>query len=164
MSKNFSNTDDYAATPDQIWAMISEKAYWEGKYSELGASNIAWSTFDAAADKLTVSSTREVDANVPAVAKKIIGEKAVVTQTEKWRKAAGNLECNIEITTKGAPGGTNGTMIVKSSGSGSAWSADLEIKVSIPLLGKKLEGMMLEETEANFKKEKIYNDQWISKH
>ena len=117
MGKKFNNVDSYAGSPAQIWAMLSDQAYWEGKYSTLGASNLQWKTFNAS-----------------------------------------------DITTKGAPGGTDGTMSVKADGSGSTWSADFDIKVSIPLLGKKLEGIMLDETGENFVKEKAFNDEWLASH
>ena len=164
MSKKFNNVDSYAGSPDQIWAMLSDQAYWEGKYESLGASNLQWKTFNAGDTSLTVSSVREVAANLPAAAKKVIGETAEITQTEEWTKSADGLACTISITTKGAPGGTDGTMAVKADGAGSTWSADFDIKVSIPLLGKKLEGIMQEETAENFKKEKTFNDDWLASH
>lgn len=164
MSKKFNNVDSYAGSPDQIWAMLSDQAYWEQKYQTLGASNLEWKTFNATEGALTVSSVREVAANLPAAAKKIIGETAEVTQTEEWTRSGGELSCKITITTKGAPGGTDGSMSVKPDGKGSTWVADFDIKVAIPLLGKKLEGIMLEETGANFAKEKGFNDEWLASH
>ncbi|MFA7267548.1 MAG: DUF2505 domain-containing protein [Candidatus Nanopelagicales bacterium] len=164
MGKKFNNVDSYAGSPAQIWAMLSDQAYWEGKYSSLGASNLQWKTFNASETALTVSSVREVAANLPAAAKKVIGETAEVTQTEEWTKSGDELACTITITTKGAPGGTDGTMSVKADGAGSTWSADFDIKVSIPLLGKKLEGIMLDETGENFVKEKAFNDEWLASH
>ena len=76
-----------------------------GKYDALGASNLQWKTFNASDDSLTVSSVREVAANLPSAAKKVIGETAEVTQTEKWTRSGDDLTCQISITTKGAPGG-----------------------------------------------------------
>lgn len=164
MGKKFNNVDSYAGSPDQIWAMLSDQAYWEGKYEALGASNLQWKTFNADDTTLTVSSVREVAANLPAAAKKVIGETAEITQTEEWSKSGDALSCKITITTKGAPGGTEGSMAVKADGAGSTWSADFDIKVSIPLLGKKLEGIMQEETAQNFKAEKAFNDAWLADH
>ena len=105
MSKKFNNVDSYAGSPDQVWAMLSEQGYWEGKYEALGASNLQWKTFNVSDDSLTVSSVREVAANLPSAAKKIIGETAEVTQTENWTKSGDDLTCQISITTKGAPAG-----------------------------------------------------------
>lgn len=164
MSKKFTNADTYAASADQMWAMICDHAYWDSKYETLGATNVEWLTFNASDTALTVSSTREVAANLPSAAKKIIGETAVVTQTEEWTRSGSECNCTISIATKGAPGGTEGTMTIKSDGDTSIWTADFDIKVSIPLLGKKLESIMHEETANNFVKEKSFNDEWLASH
>lgn len=164
MSKEFTNTDQYTATPAQMWAMLSDKSYTEAKYAELGAENLEWTNFEASEDAVMLSSVREVAANLPAAAKKIIGEKAVVTQIEKWTKSGDTFTCEFDMTTKGAPGGTKGSMSIKPTGDGSAWSADFEIHVPIPFLGKKLEGIMYDETEGNFVKEKSFNDSWLASH
>jgi len=164
MSKKFTNTDTYAGSADQLWAMLSDQAYWDSKYETLGATNVEWLTFNASDTAVTVSSTREVAANLPSAAKKIIGETAVVTQTEEWTRSGDESNCEITIATKGAPGGTTGTMKIKSDGDTSTWTADFDIKVSIPLLGKKLEGIMHEETANNFVAEKTFNDEWLASH
>lgn len=163
MTKKFTNTDQYAVPPAAIWGALTTQHYWDEKYAALGADNLEWIAFEAEPDALTVSSRRQVAANIPGFAKKIIGETAEVTQTEKWRREGDRLDCDIEIATKGAPGGTTGTMTVTPNAGGSAWSADFDIHVPIPLLGKKLEGMIQEETAGNFKAEKLFNDDWFKK-
>ena len=164
MSKHFDNVDQYAGSIDEIWAMISEKGYYEGKYEALGASNLDWQTFNAGSDSISVSSIREVDANLPGFARKVIGDKAVITQTENWHRQGDHLVCEVGILTKGAPGGISGTMSIKPSGGGSEWDAHFDIKVAIPLLGKKFEGLAHDETVENFKKEKAFNDEWLASH
>lgn len=165
MSKKFTNVDSYSATPDQVWAMVTDKNYWESKYAATGASNLEWKTFNADGDSLTISSVRDVAATVPKVAQKIIGDTAQITQTEKWTRNGDALTSEVEILTKGAPGGTNGTTTVKPSGSaGSTWSADMEIKVPVPLMGGKLEGIMHEEMGKSFAEEKVFNEQWLASH
>lgn len=164
MAKKFSNTDPYDASPDKMWAMLSDKDYWESKYTALGASNIQWQTFNADDAAITVKSTREVPADLPGFAKKVIGETSVVTQEENWTRSGDTANCTINITVKGAPGGTTGTMKIAPSGAGTAWEANFEIKVSVPMVGGKLEGLMMKETGANFVKEKTFNDEWLASH
>lgn len=162
MSDTFKNTDQYAATLDQLWAMLSDQSYWEGKYEAQGATNLTWIEFDAGDSALTVSSTRDVAANLPGFAKRVIGDKAAVTQTEKWTRDGDRLSCNIEIATHGAPGGTHGTMSVEPAAGGCAWSADFATKIPIPLLGHKVEHLMHDETADTFKVEKEFNDHWLA--
>ena len=55
-------------------------------------------------------------------------------------------------------------MTVTPAAGGCTWTSDFDIKVSIPLLGKKLEGIMFDETGENFVKEKAFNDEWLANH
>ncbi len=162
MSKKFTNTDPYDATVDQLWEMISNQDYWVAKYESMGASNVTFTTFNADSGSLTVVNERDVPADLPSFAKKIIGETNHVTHTERWTRSGDQATCSIEIQVKNVPGGTTGTMEMKPSGAGSTWSADFNIKVSIPMVGGKLEGVMKDETASNFKQEKTFNDQWLA--
>jgi len=164
MIKKFTNVDTYAATPDQLWTMLSDQSYWEAKYEALGATNLDWHTFNVDSNELTVSSIREVHANLPAAVRKIVGESAHVAQTEHWSKAGDELSCQISIATKGAPGGTTGIMTIVPADGGSSWAADFDIHVPIPLLGKKLEQIMFDETAKDFVAERVFNNQWLTQH
>lgn len=164
MSKKFTNTDPYDATVDQMWAMLSEEGYWRAKYESMGAQNIVFPTFEASDTEITMVNERDVPADLPGFAKKIIGETNHVTQTEKWTRAGDAASATEEILVKNIPGGTTGTMKISPSGAGSSWAADFDIKVSIPMVGGKLEGVLKDETASNFKQEKVFNDQWLGNH
>ena len=164
MTKHIDTVDQYAASTDQVWAMLQDQAYWDAKYAALGATNLEWLEFTPAGDTLKVSSVRHVVANLPTAAKKIIGPTAEVTQTEEWTRSRDELSANITVNTKGAPGGFTGSSKVSPSDAGSSWSTHFDIKISIPLLGKKLESAAYDETGDNFVKEKSFNDEWLSEH
>jgi hypothetical protein len=164
VSKKFTNTDPYDATVDQLWAMISDQAYWQAKYEALGATNVELTTFEASDTEVTMVNQRDVPADLPGFAKKIIGATTHVTQTERWTRAGGAASATEEILVKNIPGGTTGTMKISPSGSGASWAADFDIKVSIPMVGGKLEGVLKDQTAENFKQEKAFNDQWLANH
>ena len=164
MSKKFNNVDSYDASVDQLWKMLADQTYWEQKYASMGATDLSWKTFNADDETLTISSVRSVSANLPGFAKKVVGETAEVTQTEEWSRTGDSLRCSIKIVTKGAPGGTNGSMSIEASGQGTTGSSDFDIKISIPMLGGKLEKIMFEQTGENFQEEKKFNDEWLASH
>ena len=82
MSKKFNNVDSVRRFTGSGMGDAVRAGVLGGKYEALGASNLQWKTFNVSDDSLTVSSVREVAANLPSAAKKIIGETAEVTQTE----------------------------------------------------------------------------------
>lgn len=164
MSKKFTNTDPYAADMGQMWAMLSDQNYHQGKYESLGAANIRFTSFSADDTSITMVNERDVPADLPGFAKKIIGETNHVTQTERWTRAGDSATCAIQISVKNLPGGTTGTMDITPSESGCTWSADFDIKIGVPLVGGKLEDLMKNETASNFAQEKVFNDQWLAEN
>jgi hypothetical protein len=164
MAKKFTNSDPYAADLDAMWAMLCSQEYWTKKYESMGAADITFEQFDTSDTAFTVQCRRNVPADLPGFAKKIIGETNHVKQTETWTRTGDSARCDITIEVKNVPGGTTGTMSMASSGAGVVWDADLDIKISLPLVGGKLEGVMLQETASNFKQEKVFNDSWLASH
>lgn len=162
MAKKFTNTYSYDADLDAMWAMLSDRDYHQGKYESLDAANITFSTFAADETSITMVNERDVPADLPSFAKKIIGDTNHLTHTERWTRVDDAATCSLEITVKNLPGGTSGTMEIKPASSGCTWDADLDIKIGVPLLGGKLEGVMHDETSLNFRQEKAFNDAWLA--
>jgi hypothetical protein len=162
MSKKFTRTYTYDASVDAVWAMMTDQSYWDAKYSALGATEVQWNQFEASDDSFTYTSVRNVPADLPSVAKKIIGDTNTVTTTERWTRAGDSASATIEIHVKNVPGGTTGTMEVGASGDSATWSFDFDTKVGLPMVGGKLEGIMNDQTGEQLGQEKTFNDQWLA--
>jgi hypothetical protein len=164
VSTKFTNSDSYAADVDALWAMISNQDYWLTKYAALGATNVTVDQFDAGEQSLTVATQRDVPADLPGFAKKIVGDTNHVTQVERWTRSGDGAHCSVTIAVKNVPGGTTGTMDMRPDGDGTVWTANFDIKVGIPLIGGKFENLLRDETGANFRAEKPFNDTWLAEH
>lgn len=162
MSKKFTTTEQYDADMDAMWAMMSQREHYLRKFEACGATNVSLTTFTADGDSITVVNERDVPADLPGFAKKIIGDTNHVTQTERWTRAGDSASCAIEIAVKNLPGGTTGTMSITPSGSGCTQTADLDIKIPVPLVGGRLEGLMHEQTGVQFAEEKAFKDSWLA--
>lgn len=166
MATKITNTDRYPATPDRMMKMMKSKEYFETKYKALGTLDCVWNKFGEEGGQLIISSTRTVPANLPGFVKKIIGENSIITQSEKWTSdGSGGYKCDFDLIVKGAPGGTTGTMrIVPVGATESDWSIDFDIKCPIPLLGKKLEAVIFQETKNSLVKECEFTTNWLKTH
>ena len=162
MSKKFTRTYTYEASVDDVWSMITNQDYWDAKYSSLGATEVQWQTFEATDDAFTYTSVRNIPADLPSVAKKIVGDTNTVTTTERWTKTGEAASATIEIQVKNVPGSTTGTMDINASADGAVWSFDFDTKVSIPMVGGKLEGIMNDQTGEQLQQEKGFNDRWLA--
>lgn len=165
MATTISNTDRYPATPGQLLEMMRSEDYWPAKYRALGAQEFTLKEFTEDGDDLSVTSRRVSPADLPNFAKKIVGDKTIVVQSERWRTDGEGYACDFTVTLEKVPGGMTGWMkIVPVGAKESDWILEFTIKVAIPLLGGKLEGTMKRETEANLKKEFVFNSSWLASH
>ena len=162
MSTKFSNTDHYSATPDQIMAMLSDSGYADAKYKDLGDVAFTVVQHEPSDNGLNVTVDREVASNMPDMAKKVLGETTKMKQTEVWRKDGDTYVGNMTIEASPVTITVNNT--IKAAGDGSDWSADFDIKAGVPLVGGKIEKMVMEETKGSLTKEKAFNDSWLSSH
>lgn len=165
MATKISNTDRYAGTPEHLLDMMRSEDYWPAKYRALGGQDFTLEEFTKDGDRLSVTSRRVVPADLPNFAKKIVGDKTIVVQTERWRKDGTGYLCDFDVTLEKVPAGMTGWMKIVAIGeSESDWILEYTIKVGIPLIGGKLEGVMKGETEASLKTEFAFNSSWLACH
>lgn len=77
--------------------------------------------------------------HVPAFAAKIVGDEITIIHREVWRD---HRTGDYTVGIPDRPGHINGTVSLHEEGGRTVESVDLEISVSIPLVGGKLEGVV----------------------
>ncbi len=75
---------------------------------------------------------------VPSFAKKLVGDEIPIQQQETW---SGD-KADVLITIPGKPGDMKGTITLEQRGADVAQIVDLTVKVSIPLIGGKIEDLI----------------------
>ena len=122
-----------------VLKMFSDKAYFERKYQELGFTGVQVleHSLDAKKFRIKVRYLAPNSAPVPDFAKKFLGEKNEVTQSDTWdlEKKTGRLEAEI----KGVPVKVSADMKLADEGAGSSNTLKWTLSCGIPLLGGKLE-------------------------
>lgn len=165
MSKKISQIDKYDATPDQLMAMMRDAAYIEGKYQALGDISTTVEEHTATDDGMVLKVSREVPADLPDFAKKVLGETNKLVQTETWTKSGDGYVCDLDIDSPGKPLRITGKLqIVPTGEATSDWKVDMDIKASIPLVGGKLEGVVEKESRASLAKEYEFNKSYLASH
>ncbi|MFW6775991.1 DUF2505 domain-containing protein [Nocardioides sp. CPCC 205120] len=98
-------------------------------------------------------------AGIPSFAKKFVGDEIVVVQQETW----GATKADIHVTIPGKPGEMKGTATLRETGTGTTETVDLEVKVSIPLVGGKIEGLIADMLVKALKAENRAGRAWLAK-
>jgi hypothetical protein len=76
---------------------------------------------------------------IPSFARKFVGDEIEIVQNETWDAAD---SADITVTIPGKPGEMSGTAVMEESGGVTTESVDMTVKVGIPLVGGKLEGLI----------------------
>lgn len=165
MSQKFSNVDRYEATPDQMIAMMSDPDYLNAKYEALGDLEYEVVEQEAGDGTLTLKVDRTMAANLPSVAKKVLGDTSRLVQTENWDTSGDVKTATITIEAPGKPVSISGEFKLEPVGDAQCdYTASFEVKASVPLVGGKIEKIVAGETKDSLVKEEAFNSQWLAEH
>lgn len=148
----------YAADSTAVLAMLTDPAYWDTVAVATGAiSSVATVEADGAATRVVVDQEQEV-VGVPSFAKKFVGESTRAITTQVWT----GTTAVYTVDTPGKPTSMSGTMSVTEQGAASVLIYDLDVKASVPLIGGKLEKLVVELFTAGLAKEQTVGSAWLA--
>lgn len=128
------NRQEFPATPDQVFAMLTNEAFLRHAATELGSPD---------ARVVSSSSRTAVEATVDAPAEIIpfVGKRLSIAQEVTWEGTDpdGSRPGTFTITVPGAPVTFAGAVRLAPSASGSVVEYAGELTVRIPLLGARIE-------------------------
>jgi uncharacterized protein YndB with AHSA1/START domain len=133
-------THDFDADVETVYALASDPDFIRRKYADQGATDIALDTELRGGNPKHVIK-RKVTVDLPGFAKKVMSPTNTVVQTDDWAAAGpdGSRVCIYSVDVQGVPSRINGTVTLSPHDGGTRQDIEAEVKVSIPLLGGKLE-------------------------
>lgn len=148
----------YDADPNAVLAMVTDPAFWDKVAVATEAiSSVATAEADGGATRVVVDTEQPVK-GVPSFAKKFAGDSTRAITTQVWS----GTTASYSVDTPGKPTSINGTAAVTAQGSGSVLTYDLEVKASVPLIGGKLEKLVVDLTTEGFDKEQAVGAAWLA--
>ncbi|MCW2852341.1 MAG: hypothetical protein JWM84_2005 [Nocardioides sp.] len=149
----------YDAPPADVFAMLSDPAFRE-KVCEAQHAVSYDVTADVAGAGLTVRvETEQNTSGLPSIAKKLVGETTTAILTETWKDGSGGT---LDISAPGKPTKIAGTVTLRETGSGTIQTVDLDAKVKVPLIGGKLEQLLVDSLEQGYAKEHETGIAWLA--
>ena len=95
---------------------------------------------------------------IPSFAQKLVGNEIRFVQEESWSSPSG---ADIRVTIPGKPGDITGTTSLTQSGADVVQLLDLTVKVNIPLVGGKVEGLVADFVTSAFDAENKVGVKWL---
>ncbi len=149
----------YDATLTDVGEMLMEPAFREQVCDAQGAVRKTVSVgADGAGMKVVVDMVQPTD-GIPGFAKKFVGDEINLVQTERWSDIENG---RIEVLIPGRPGQMNGTVTLREEGGTTTETVDMEVRVSIPLVGGKIESLIADLLRKALRAENAVGRQYLA--
>ena len=127
------------STVDEVFAMLGDPAFRKavGNYQRVTDFSCEIEPTDTGM-QVRLEQAHGTD-RIPAFAQRLVGSELRFVQTEAWKSPAG---ADLHVTIPGKPGEMVGSTFLTQSGEGVTQEISLGVKVSIPLVGGKVEDLI----------------------
>ena len=154
----------YDATPEEVFAIVTDTTFREQACEKTKALSYDVQVSTSGADTIVRVSRKMPAVDIPDMAKKFVGDTLTVVQTETWHAAAadGSRRADVVGEISNTPVTLKGTASI-SGGAQAVQAIDLDVKVAVPLIGKKLEPTVVDAIRAGLVKEHDLGREWAAK-
>lgn|SRR5581483_10549467 len=136
MAKTMTMEFDYSAPVDTVRDLLKSSTFRE---SVCEAQHATSHTVSVEGDVVDINYTQAVR-RLPSFATKFVGDSVEIHQREVWS----GTTANFELTLPGKPGDISGTRTLTTTADGSREVFAVTAKVGLPLVGGKLEDLILQ--------------------
>ena len=156
----FERVHEYPAPAADVLAMLLDPAFREAVCTAQDALSHRVSV-SSSTPPASVEVTQRLDTSeAPGAARKVIGDSVETIQREEWESAE---RASIDISIPGKPGSLRGRITLTDNGDGTSTERfDAEVKVNIPLVGGKLEGLIGDLLRKALKSEERVGRAWLA--
>lgn len=155
---------NYAATPHEVFAMLSDEIFQIRKCIATGALSHSVS-ISAKAERTVIVSSRDLPTtDFPAFVQSLVGATLAITETQDWgpADAEGARQGVITVDIAGAPIDLDGTLSLAPNGHGSVQTVQGDLRARIPLIGGKIEQAAAPAIESAINAEREIGQVWLA--
>ncbi|QZY28447.1 DUF2505 domain-containing protein [Nocardioides coralli] len=160
MAKRIVHELTYDAPLSEVAAMLADPAFRREvcDYQAVLRSEVTIEETDAGLE-VRIDQVQAAT-GIPAFAAKFVGEEIQIVQSETWTSRE---HADIEVTIPGKPGDMVGTATLSESDGTTTETVDLTVKVGIPLVGGKLEGLISDLLVKALRAENAVGRKWLAR-
>lgn len=140
MTKQITHALTYDAPLESVAAMLGDRAFREEvcEAQRVLDHDVTVEPAGSGPKHVTIDQ-RQSAKGLPSFATKIVGDSIQIVQEERWTSSS---EADITVVIPGKPGDMTGTARLVETGGTTTETVELTIKVGIPLVGGKVEGLV----------------------
>jgi hypothetical protein len=149
---------------ETVAALMTDPAFLDRKFAAAGATDVSVTREEAADGGLRLVIRRRVTVDLPGFATKFIQPTNTLVQTEDWAAATGDGRrvCTYRVDVQGVPSRIDGTVTLSPHEGGTRQHVEAQVKVSIPLVGGRLEKLAVESGTSLLRGEAEFTDKELA--
>jgi hypothetical protein len=156
-------TINYEQDVDTVYRFVTDPEVIKKRSQAMGEKNIRVQVDEAGGTK-TITSTREIESDLPGFAKKLFSSTNTIVERREWRDAGDKKTCKGHIDIVGTPGKIDSNITISPSGTGCTYDIEFEVSAKVPLIRKKLEEFVAKTTLEGMRDEHEYNKRELAAH
>ena len=154
-------TINYEQDVDTVYRFVTDPEVIKKRSESMGEKNIRIKVDEAGGTK-TITSTREIDSDLPGFAKKLFSSTNTIIERREWRDAGDKKTCKSHIDIVGTPGKIDSNITISPNGAGCTYDIEFEVSAKVPLIRKKLEEFVAKTTLEGMRDEHEYNQRELN--
>jgi hypothetical protein len=159
MASRFEHRATFAAPVDTVYATLVDEAFLTARLRDIGGKGAALLDHRTSDDGADIRLRQGVDANhLPGVVRSVLSGDLVVEREEHWR----GHESTGKATINGVPAEIRFRSRLAARGDGTDAVIDAEVRVSIPLIGGRIEKVVAEQVTKLLVAEAEYTEKWLA--
>ncbi|MGD9961067.1 DUF2505 domain-containing protein [Nocardioides sp.] len=147
------------ASLDQVVAMLADPAYREAVCDAQRVLRRSVSVEGAGAGMRVRQEQVQASTGIPGFAKKLVGDEITIVTEETW---SSDTAAAVTVSLPGKPADMAGSISVVDSGGAVVEIVVLEISVSIPFVGGKVESLLVDLMGSALSKENEVGRTWLA--
>ncbi|MGB9340003.1 MAG: DUF2505 domain-containing protein [Polyangiales bacterium] len=154
-------TINYSQDVDTVYRFVTDPEHIKKRCEASGERNVRIQVEESGGTKI-ITSTREIDSDLPGFAKKLFSATNTIIERREWRDASDKKTCKSHIDVVGTPGKIDSNVTIAPNGSGCTYDIEFEATAKVPLIRKKLEAFVEKTTMEGMREEHDYNQRMLN--
>ena len=146
----------------RVFATLTDEAFLRARLADIGGKNSELTSFSRDGGTTRYRLRQTVDAqHIPSVARAVIRGDLVIERTESWAASGGQYDGTIEASVPGTPASVRAVTSLLDRAEGSELLLTGTVKVGVPIVGGKLESLIVEQLIDLLRAEGRFTQRWL---
>jgi hypothetical protein len=162
---DFRSVSAYPA--DEVYATMVDPDYLRARLERIGGPGADLLEHSADVQGARYRLRLGLDAkDLPSVVRTVMAGDLTIERNERWtRQDSGRYLGDVEVTIQGAPATAAGGMRLRDlPAGGSELDVRADVRVSVPLIGGKIEGVVGEQVQRLLAAETAFTEEWLAQN